>query len=358
MMQRHGANIYHPNGAKLGLLDFSNSVVSVPAPESWKAQFGKALAAFQEYPQPYAIGLASYIEKAMHLSPGTVMLSNGSSEALSWIAQSLRKQRVIVETPCFGEYAVLLSRFGAKYREIGADEPWSPDWPRLSAAMERAQAFWTANPSNPAGLEMTDEEFQERLEFCRSKGILLILDEALHAQSLNSKGDRFFRRCVEKPGALVVRSLSKGLGLPGLRLGFVAGHPLEIAKLGALQDPWSVGSMAQAMGRWIFDQERRLFEKRSTILQAWKLDLLKRLHKIPPHSLLVRESDTGFFLCRLLGKLDDSRKLSARLLSKGILVRSCASYGGWGTGYIRLNPRSPKDNARLAHALTSIYETL
>jgi threonine-phosphate decarboxylase len=312
----------------------------------------------RHYPQPYATGLAVSLEKALKLPQGSVMVSNGSSEALSWIAQSLKDKHVIVEAPCFGEYAAWLSRAGARFREIGADEPWSPDWTRLVASLKGAQAFWTANPTNPSGLEMTLPEFKERLEFCRAQGILLVLDEALQAQSLNPKGDQFLRLALKKPGALVVRSLSKGLGLPGLRLGYVAGHPAEIAKLGRLQDPWSVSSLAQAAGKWIFTEERRLAGARLDTLIAWKADLLRGLGTLPKGHLFVRQSDTGFFLCRLLGRFDNSRKLESLLRQKGQLIRSCASYGGWGSGHIRLNPREPKDNAKLVKAMKAVYASL
>jgi threonine-phosphate decarboxylase len=355
MVQKHGANIYRPDGGKAALLDFSNTVLEVPPPQGWERRLAKSLKELRHYPQPFAIGLASHIEHALKLPAGSVMVSNGSSEALSWIAQSQAGKKVIVEAPCFGEYPVWLSRFGAFHREIGADEPWSPDWERLSKALKGADAFWTANPSNPAGLEMSAEEFRERMGFCRKRGILLVLDEALHAQSLDGKEEGFLRLCVRERGALAVRSLSKGLGLPGLRLGYVAGHPAEIAKLGRFQDPWNVSSLAQSAGRWIFDEERRLGAKRGQILVEWKADLLRRLGALSAGRMHLRQSDTGFFLCRLLGKLDDSRQVAARLAKLGVLVRSCASYGGWGAGYLRLNPRSPLENAKLEKAFQKLY---
>jgi threonine-phosphate decarboxylase len=358
MVQSHGANVYHPDGRNSGCLDFSSTVVGVPPPAGWQRRLAGGLNALRHYPQPYATGLASHIERRLGLAEGSVMASNGSSEALSWIAQSLRGRHVIVEAPCFGEYAVWLKRFGAAYREIGADEPWSPDWPRLKASLKGAHAFWTANPSNPSGLELSLEEFKERLDFCRKQGILLVLDEALHAQSLNGKGDKLLKLCCRQPGALVVRSLSKGLGLPGLRLGYLAGHPTEVAKLGRFEDPWNLSSLAQALGPWIFDQERKLAKSRLKTLLSWKADLLGRLGALPAHSLMIRQSDTGFFLCRLLGKLDDSRRLASLLLARGILIRSCASYGGWGSGNIRLNPLAPAQNASLGKALKKIYEAL
>ena len=122
---------------------------------------------------------------------------------------------------------------------------------------------------------------------------------------------------------------------------------------------WTLGNvrlvLAQAAGAWLFDQERKQAASRRATLSAWKKDLLQRLASLPPSCLRPRESDTGFFLARLLSRFDESRKLAAAMAKRGILLRSCASYGGWGSGYIRLNPRAPKDNAALLAALRKLY---
>lgn len=351
MTQRHGADVYSADGSRQKLLDFSSTVAELEPPSGWKAGLSRALGGLRHYPQPYSAGLCSALEKELGLPAGSVLVGSGSSECMEWIAQSLKGAKVLLEAPCFGEYALLLSRHGARLRELGADEPWAPEWARLRPALVGAASFWIASPSNPSGLVMGPGEFEEQLAYCRGRGILMVLDEALQAQALEPVGDKYLRLAVAKPGCLVLRSLSKGLALPGLRLGFVAGHPREVAKLGRFLNPWSVSSLAQDCGLWLVRQERRLAAARRKVLAARKLDLLARLERLPRHGIMPRISDTGFFLARLLGRLDDSRVLAARLRAKGMLIRSCASYGGWGLGHIRLNPRSPAENARLARGL-------
>ncbi|MES2201388.1 MAG: aminotransferase class I/II-fold pyridoxal phosphate-dependent enzyme [candidate division FCPU426 bacterium] len=356
MVQRHGADNFSKDGRPSGLLDFSHTVVEVPPPAGWEKKLAASMPSLRRYPQPYAVGLASFIEKRLRLPAGSVLVGNGLSECLSWIAQSLRGKPVVLETPCFGEYAVWLSRHGALTREVGADEPWSPEWPRLQKALKGAASLWLADPANPSGLLLSSDELRERAEFCSKQGILLVLDEALRAQALKDPGDRSIALAVKKPGMLVLRSLGKGLGLPGLRLGFVVGHPREIAKLGQYTDPWNVGSLAQAMGPWILDQEIRGSRSRRRVLASWKKDLLARMKEgLPSGCLAPRPSDTGFFLARLMGRRDDSRTLVLEMAARGILLRSCASYGGWGLGYLRLNVRAPGDNQRLVATLGKLY---
>lgn len=350
MSQSHGADVYQANGKAGRLLDFSNTVVELEPPRGWQKRLQSLLPSLRRYPQPYATGLARHIERKLGLASGSVLVGNGSSECLEWVAQSLRGKKVVLESPCFGEYEIWLFRHGASVHEVGADEPFSPEWPRVRASLKGAQALFTAHPSNPSGLCYDRKEFREELDWCRDQGVLFVLDEALRAQGLGPGDNRFLKACAEKPGALAIRSLSKGLGLPGLRLGFVAGHPAEIAKLGRLINPWSVSSLAQAAGAWALDREEKLSASRRKELARRKEDLLRRLDRLKGKVLPVR-SQTGFFLVRLIGRDSDSLKLVDQLAKKGLLVRSCASYGGWGRGYVRLNPRSSAENKRLVQAL-------
>ncbi len=356
MNRTHGADIYSPQGLPQPLLDFSSTVVPLDPPAGWRRRLAAGLSSLRLYPQPYAAGLSARLERELGLRAGSLLVGSGSSECLEWIAQSLRGGRALLESPCFGEYEPWLVRHGVKVRELGADEPYAPEWPRLSKAARRAHSLWIANPSNPTGLCLTKAEFKEQLAFCREHGILLVLDEALRSQALPPMDESFLRLAVEKPGCLVVRSLGKGLGLPGLRLGYVAGHPAQTAKLGAYLNPWNLGSLAQSAGHWLFEQERRLAARRAAALKRAKQDLLDRIKRLLSGRLRPLPSDCGFFLARLLGPWDDSRQVAARLKARGLLVRSCASYGGWGQGYLRLNPRSPRDNARLVAGLRRVLK--
>lgn len=52
-----------------------------------------------------------------------------------------------------------------------------------------------------------------------------------------------------KPGVVILKSLGKFWGLPGLRLGFAIGDPEMIAKLADMLGPWPVSGVAQHVGR-------------------------------------------------------------------------------------------------------------
>lgn len=353
----HGADVYTQDGRKRRILDFSSTVVSLPPPKAWAARARAALDRLRDYPQLRSQGLAAKIESAFGLPEGSVLVGGGSLECLDWLARAARDQCVLLEGPFFGEYLPLLQSAGA--RPVGVSAARQPARAGL-AALLRAPGYkkawvWTADPANPTGLSLAPEELALLLRVTQRQGQRLVLDEALAAQRLDGDRPDLALLAAAQPGLFVVRSLSKGLGLPGLRLGYVVAHPREIAKLLPHTRPWSVNALAQGVGHWALTEERRLGRARRMGLARMKDDLLRRLEPLRILGFQPLASDTGFLLLRLPAQGPDARVAEAALEAKGLLVRPCHSFGKWGRRVLRLNPRGPADNAKLVRALARLH---
>jgi histidinol-phosphate/aromatic aminotransferase/cobyric acid decarboxylase-like protein len=324
-------------------------VLSLATPAAWKAQARHALDRLQHYPQPRSSGLAAAIEGQLGLPEGSVLVSNGSSEALEWLARAAAGKPVLLEGPFFGEYLPMLQAAGAKPGRVQLKQAPQRPWiaPLFSQKPWQGGWAWVADPANPSGLCLEPERLLALVNAARRNKVRLVLDEALDAQSLEPRLD-LAALAAARPGLFVVRSLSKGLGLPGLRLGYVVAHPQEIGRLLPFTRPWSVSSLAQAIGAWVLKLERRLAASRRRELGRRKEDLLARLRS---RGLEAEGSDTGYLLLRLPKKGPDAQALAARLEAQGLLVRPCHTYGPWGRRVLRLNPRLPRENARLVQAL-------
>jgi threonine-phosphate decarboxylase len=348
----HGADVYDSAGRTRALLDFSSTVVSLEPPDGWKSRARAALGRLRQYPQPRSSGLAAAIEQQLQLPEGSVLVSNGSSEALEWLARAAAGQNVLVEGPFFGEYLPMLQAAGAKPGRVQLKQAPQRPWlaPLFSQEPWKGGWAWLADPANPSGLCLEAERLLALVAAARRHKVRLVLDEALDAQSLEPRLD-LAALAAARPGLFVVRSLSKGLGLPGLRLGYVVAHPREIGRLLPFTRPWSVSSLAQAMGAWALAQERRLAASRRQELARRKEDLVARLTRI---GWRPESSDTGYLLLTLPKAAPDAAAMSQRLEARGFLVRPCHTYGPWGRRVLRLNPSSPRENARLVAALASL----
>jgi histidinol-phosphate/aromatic aminotransferase/cobyric acid decarboxylase-like protein len=340
--QRHGADVYDAAGKALPWLDFSTTVVELERPKGWQKAAQGRLDALTRYPVPYARGLEGELTRRLKLKAGSVLVSNGSSEALDWLAREAAGHTVCLPQPCFGEYEPKLKRAGARLRKLPLTVPCELEPAFWLKGLKAGDQLWLANPSSPLGWNL-DVQILPVWRQARRQGVLLVLDEALRVQALEKQADM-----AGKPGVVVLRSLGKGLGLPGLRLGYAAGAPATMKKLKAWMDPWAVNGLAQAMGAWVFDEEKRGAGKRRDELDRRREDLFRQLAPLAG-KIKVILSDVGFILVE---SARPAAAMAAALQAKGLLVRDCSSFGLKRT--LRLNPRGPADNARLAKALKGL----
>jgi threonine-phosphate decarboxylase len=353
----HGADVFDAAGKPRRLTDFSSTVIAQAPPDGWKAQWRRAADRLLQYPQTRSQGLAAAIEARLGLPEGSVLVGNGSLECLHWLAQAAQGERVVLEGPFFGEYLPLLQAAGA--RPMGISAAQQPARASLLSTLNqpafRKAWAWVADPANPSGLALAPADLAALLRVARRQSVRLVLDQALLAQRLDESGPDLALFAATRPGLFLSRSLSKGLGLPGLRLGYLVAHPKEIGKLLPYTQPWSVNSAAQALGAWALREEARRLPARRHRLAVEKADLLRRLLPLRALGLRAQASETGYFLLALPSKGLDAPQLEARLESQGLLIRPCHTYGKWGRRFIRLNPRAPRENQGLVAALKRAY---
>jgi threonine-phosphate decarboxylase len=345
----HGADVYDVLGAALPGRDFSSTVVSLGPPRGWKRRAAEALNALTRYPRPHSRGLDAFLERSLGLPKGSVLVSNGASEGLEWCARLGAGRRARLLSPCFGEYRAKLERAGAEVDELWWDGSSALDSEALLRGLGRGDQVWVANPSNPFGRVLPAADLSRLEALCRRRGVLLVLDEALMAQRLDRESEPGgFPGRKDHPCLVVLRSLGKGLGLPGLRLGYLAAVPALAARLKRFQDPWSVNALAVELGAWAFEEEVRSARGRSLLLRSRAQDLFRRLEIRGAHVEAALPRATGYFCVRLDSPVATS--VSARLAGKSLFVRDCSSFGSWGRHWLRLNPRSASENQALALA--------
>lgn len=349
----HGADVYDRQGRVRGLLDFSSTVAGLAPPRGWQERVRRAGGRLTLYPQPRSRGLAAHIERRLGLPAGSVLVGNGSMECLDWLARAAAGAQVLVEAPFFGEVPALLRSAGARALPLFHARP--PLRPDLGAGLKRVKGGWAwlADPVNPTGAVLGPEAMARLLARARRLKVRLVIDEALACQQLMPRPD-LAPLAASRLGLYVVRSMSKGLGLPGLRLGYVVAHPRSIGRLLPWTRPWTVNALAQGLGAWAFDAEAAGAAGLRRELAARKADLWRRLRPLEVLGLRLQSSDTGSFLLTLPPKGLAAVAWAAALERRGLLVRPCHSYGPWGLRTLRLNPRRPAENRRLAGALAAL----
>lgn len=155
-------------------------------------------------------------------NPATLALMHGCSEANMMILQMLLSENdhVITFTPGYQQFSEIPRQMGCDVTLVSLNES---DWTYDLDAFEKAIRPETRlvilnNPSNPTGAWLSGEQMERFISICRKHDLWVLNDEVyLYPDpSHPSMADQY-----EK--AIVTSSISKVLGLPGLRLGWIKG---------------------------------------------------------------------------------------------------------------------------------------
>ena len=147
---------------------------------------------------------------------------------------------------------------------------------------------------------------------------------------------------------IVLLSLTKVYAIPGLRLGCAVADPSVVRKIRQVQPPWSVNTIAQAVGEAALrdidyvDRSRRLVREQ-------RLSLGAELNSIS--GLTVYPGTANFLLIKIDRKGFDAGLLAQRLLQDGIAIRVCDNFQGLDKRFFRVAVRTSEENQRLCDSL-------
>ena len=224
--------------------------------------------------------------------PGTQLL-------ISLLPRLFPQASVAILGPTYGEYARSFEAGGSRLVEVSTLD-----------ALADAPCAILCNPNNPDGRRFDADGLLE-LARKRTRNGLLVVDESF----ADLEGDSLsLAPHLPQEGLLVLRSLSKGYGLGGVRLGFALADPELVASIRAALGPWPISGPAIEIGTSaLADRAWREAAKQRLALDVTRLDGM------------LRESGmtvTGGTLLFRLAEHPDAATLFRRLGEAGILVRS------------------------------------
>jgi aspartate/methionine/tyrosine aminotransferase len=145
---------------------------------------------------------------------------------------------VAVMQPNYQQFWGLVQNHGRRLSTFGLEKEldWALDLEELERAVDKSTKLVTVvNPNNPTGRIMLPGERRAVVEAAGAAGAWLLADEVYTgAERVTDEITPSFYGEYDK--VLAVNSLSKGYGLPGLRIGWIVGPPDTIADLWAWQD--------------------------------------------------------------------------------------------------------------------------
>ena len=229
------------------------------------------------------------------------------SQALFQVLPAMRpRSRVAVLAPTYEEHAVAWRRLGHGVEEVGS-----------LGECSAADVVVVVNPNNPDGRVTDRETLVRTAEGLSRRDGWLVLDETF----ADVAPEASLAPAAGLPNTLIMRSFGKFFGLPGLRLGFVAGPPALVDSMARHLGPWAVsgpamdiGGRALADADWIVRTRVRL------------ADMRRQLDAVLSAAGLAVVGGTDLF--RLV-ETPAAAEIHRRLGRAGVLVRSFERHPRW-----------------------------
>ena len=157
-------------------------------------------------------------------TPKDVLITAGAAEAnYLAIMQTLQpKDEIVIETPGWPQAEVLAKGIGAKVVKVTRAEAdnWRLPLDHLTKAITpRTKMIFLSNPNNPTGDVLDDSELREIVKLADRVGAWLLVDEVY--AGLEWDGPRAPSVAGMYARGITTGSVSKGLGLQGLRTGWI-----------------------------------------------------------------------------------------------------------------------------------------
>ena len=306
----------------------------------------------REYPSGMAVN-SLLAAKNFGVHQENIVVGNGAAELIKAVMESMEGKIGVVQ-PTFEEYP--------NRREPDAVVPFVPENDSFRYTADDLMGFFgeknisalvLINPDNPSGNFIPCDDIFRLAKWTAEKNIAFVYDE-----SFVDFADETFSMINQKylttnPHMIVLKSISKSYGVPGLRLGVLASGNTElVAMVKKKVAIWNINSFAEFY--------MQIYEKYSTDY-ATACHLFKEERKQFEHELKevpyirVVPSQANYFLCEVTAKYT-SRELAIRLLKDyGILIKDCSTKKAFGgRNYIRLAIRDRNDNSRLIKALKEL----
>lgn len=313
------------------------------------ANFGTLL---REYPSGMKVN-SMLAERFSGLDSGYVCVGNGAAELIKAVMEC-SDCRIGVSLPTFEEYPNRTHSDPVLFHPGNRDFSYSADDLMDYFEDKGIGCLLVINPDNPSGNFIPVKDILRLCKWAEDKAIRLIVDESFVDFSEGGRSNSLLNdeTLSAYPSLMVVKSISKSYGVPGLRLGVLASGDREfVATLKKAVSIWNINSFAEFFMQ-IFSKYENDYDRACGQFVSERKRFAECLEKIP--FLRVVPSQANYFLCEVLDM--GARELTERLLnSYDILIKDCSTKKGVeGKNYVRIAIRNSADNDRLVKALEDI----
>lgn len=324
-----------PPGSRVVKLN-TNENPYPPSPEVMKVLHGFEGEWLRRYPDPMALMAREAAAEVYGVPADWVMAANGSDEMLALLARAFleKGRKIAYPMPTYSLYVTLAEMQDAATVEVPYDEEYT--LPVEGLLEVQADLTFVCTPNNPSATLAPARDL-ERLA-AGLDGVLAIDEAYTDFADENALG-----LVSRHPNVIVLRTLSKGYSLAGLRVGFGVAQPGLLEGLFKIKDSYNVDAVALRLAAaalrdqaWMRANAERIKVSRAGLAAA-----------LETMGFRIWPSQANFILAR--PPRGDARYLYMELRDRGILVRYWDAPGV--EDKIRITVGTEEENQALLAAL-------
>jgi len=306
----------------------------------------------KSYPSSSAIMSRQSLAAVLHVNPENLIIGNGATELITLIDTTLI-DRIAVPIPTFGEYLEKMKdQRDAELYSLDPEQRYELRPADYLAWVHKrnVKALLVINPGNPTGQFISLEQMIDFMHQTEDLE-LVIVDESFidfagdPIPSLLPVADRF-------SNLLIVRSMSKHCGVPGLRLGYCYSSNLYVLnRLRRFIPTWNLNTLAQYFLSLLPSTDADYHEGRKRVIGdvRWLYDSLKAIR-----GMSVYPTGANFVLFKIEGGMTAAELQGLLLSDHKLYVRDCSNKIGMDQYHIRVASQGREKDAKLVSALQTL----
>lgn len=210
----------------------------------WSSQAAEGVAGLNRYPAIRPVTLQTALARLYGVPAANLLVTRGSSEAIDLLIRAFcraGRDSIAVTPPTFAMYRVYAHIQGAQAIEVplAAEADFRLDTGAvLSRCEPDTKLVFVCSPNNPTGNVVPQRDILE-LARARAGQSVIVVDEAY--AEFNDEGS-LTASLAEHDNLVVLRTLSKALGLAGARCGAVIAAPALVGWLNGMLAPYALAT--------------------------------------------------------------------------------------------------------------------
>ena len=289
-------------------------------------------------------------ERLFGVDENHIFVGNGAAELINALGHVLKGKTVAVNLPAFNEYVRCFK--DCKIVEIdNSKRDYALDVDVIKQAIKENDYTVVINPDNPSGFMLTKEEALELVKVSKETGHGLIVDESFVDFAKKEIRFTLFDNDLinENPNLIVIKSISKSYGVPGIRLGLLATSNEDLLEeLKQEMQVWNINSFGEYYLQ-IYQLYAKDYANACDQIVIERERLIEELSKFK--DIKVYPSEANYVMVDLKNR--NSRELAVSLLDKyNLIIKDLSTKSKFkGKNFIRLAVRDRKDNDFLLEVL-------